>query len=162
MKSDMTSISRRTLLSLGVAAVAGTTLGGCGMFGGDGSQRATVTGKALREPEVLHSDAGALEVTLEAAPGTHHVAGRAARTLGYNGGLPGPTLVLRPGDRLRVRLVNALDEDTNLHVHGLHVSPKGDGDNVFVSVAPGASFDYEYQLPSTPADRSSGRRRWSR
>ena len=57
-------------------------------------------------------------------------------TYGYNGGLPGPTLMVRPGDRLLLRLVNALDEVTNLHVHGLQVSPQGNGDNVFVEVGP--------------------------
>ena len=32
-------------------------------------------------------------------------------------------------------------------MHGLHVSPEGNGDNVFVSVEPGGTFDYEYKLP---------------
>ena len=144
-------ISRRTLLSAGAAAVAGTTLGGCGMFGersgDDGPPLDPVTGVALREPEMLRSERGVLRVTLEAAAGTHEVAGREVTTLGYNGGLPGPTLTLRAGDRLQVHLANGLAEDTNLHVHGLHVSPRGNGDNVFVSVAPGDSFDYDYQLP---------------
>ena len=47
---------------------------------------------------------------------------------------------------LRIRLQNRLTEPTNLHMHGLHVSPKGTGDNVFVTVDPGGSFDYEYRL----------------
>ena len=33
-------------------------------------------------------------------------------------------------------------------MHGLHVSPQGAGDNVFVTVDPGGSFDYEYRLPA--------------
>ena len=32
-------------------------------------------------------------------------------------------------------------------MHGLHVSPEGNGDNVFVTVEPGESFDYDYRLP---------------
>jgi FtsP/CotA-like multicopper oxidase with cupredoxin domain len=36
---------------------------------------------------------------------------------------------------------------TNLHVHGLYVSPEGNGDNVFLAIAPGEFFDYDYQLP---------------
>ena len=43
--------------------------------------------------------------------------------------------------------MNGLDEPTNLHVHGLHVSPQANSDNVFVEVMPGASFDYGYRLP---------------
>ena len=48
---------------------------------------------------------------------------------------------------MRVELVNRLDRVTNLHVHGLHVSPEGNGDNVFVAVEPGRAHRYEYRLP---------------
>ena len=50
-------------------------------------------------------------------------------------GSPGPLLRAREGDLLRVELVNRLDEPTNLHFHGLHVSPGGNSDNVFVDGA---------------------------
>jgi FtsP/CotA-like multicopper oxidase with cupredoxin domain len=33
-------------------------------------------------------------------------------------------------------------------VHGLHVSPAGNGDNPFISVAPGQSYEYEFVLPT--------------
>jgi FtsP/CotA-like multicopper oxidase with cupredoxin domain len=99
------------------------------------------------EPPVLASTDGLLQTRLEAAPGPVRIAGRRANALSYNGALPGPTLHLQPGDRLRVQLVNRLNDPTNLHVHGLHVSPEGNGDNAFVTVKPGASFDYDYQLP---------------
>ncbi len=46
-----------------------------------------------------------------------------------------------------MRLVNRLAEPTNLHFHGLHVSPADNHDNVFVSVAPGGSFTYEITVP---------------
>lgn len=97
-------------------------------------------------PEVLTSTDGVLDVTLSAAAGSHQVAGRNATTFAYNGTVPGPTLRLRPGDRLRVRLVNDLPQATNLHTHGLLVSPEGNADNVFIHIDPGESFDYEYQL----------------
>ncbi|WP_237740619.1 multicopper oxidase family protein [Ornithinimicrobium pekingense] len=95
----------------------------------------------------MTSSGGRLEVSLQARLDTHEVAGRPARTMGYNGGVPGPTLRLRPGDLLRIDLDNQLDHVTNLHVHGLHVSPEGNGDNVFVEIGPGESQQYEYQLP---------------
>ena len=66
---------------------------------------------------------------------------------GYNRSLPGPTLRLRPGDALQVQLVNRLDRPTNLHVHDWYVSPEGTGDNIFVAVQPGESFDSDYRLP---------------
>ncbi len=59
----------------------------------------------------------------------------------YEGTVPGPTLRLKPGDVLRIKLINdmppnrdPMPEDhslphhfntTNLHTHGLHVSPSG-------------------------------------
>lgn len=68
----------------------------------------------------------------------------------YNGRVPAPTIKVCPGDRLTVRLVNALGEGaanaTNLHVHGLHVSPRGISDNVLRSVAPGDERVYEYDI----------------
>ena len=33
-------------------------------------------------------------------------------------------------------------------MHGLHVSPENNGDNMFVTVAAGETFDYEYTLPA--------------
>ena len=36
---------------------------------------------------------------------------------------------------------------TNLHTHGLHVSPAGNSDNVLVEVGPGQSFDYTIAIP---------------
>ncbi|MCB0995933.1 MAG: multicopper oxidase family protein [Acidimicrobiales bacterium] len=71
----------------------------------------------------------------------------------YNGSTPGPTLRVRPGDRLRVTLRNGLEAPTNLHVHGLHVSPDGSSDNVFVMVDPGGERVYDYVIP---ADHPSG------
>lgn len=143
----MQPIDRRTALTLGGVGLLSTAVGGGGLFW----QRSTsaldaLRGAALEEPRALRSEACSLEVRLEAAPGSHEVAGRRATTLGYNGGLPGPTLRIRPGDTLRIELVNRLEQPTNLHVHGLHVSPEGNGDNVFVVVSPGESFSYEYRL----------------
>jgi FtsP/CotA-like multicopper oxidase with cupredoxin domain len=45
-------------------------------------------------------------------------------------------------------LINRLDEPTNLHFHGLHVSPAANADNVFVEVQPGESFTYELTVPA--------------
>ena len=143
----MQPISRRTALQLGTLGVVSAAAGGCGLFRQGQSTSSPGRGAAFREPRVMRSAGGSLEMTLEAGIDAHEVAGRKARTLGYNGGLPGPTLVVRPGDRVQVRLVNRLEEPTNLHVHGLHVSPKDNGDNAFVEVGPGESFDYDYLLP---------------
>jgi len=76
----------------------------------------------------------------------------------YNGKSPGPTFLMDPGDTLDIELVNSLAplhddctndvnqfhglHTTNLHTHGLHVSPTTDAsgtfdaDNIFVNVTP--------------------------
>ena len=71
----------------------------------------------------------------------------------YNGKLVGPTLRCKPGDTLYITLENKLSavdpsssaphnalrefNTTNLHFHGLHVSPSGISDNVLIDVPPG-------------------------
>lgn len=80
------------------------------------------------------------------------------RLLTYNGMYPGPTIRVSVGDTLKVRLVNMLPKTTatnilghtrnitNLHTHGLHVSPSGSADNVMRMAAPGDVLDYLYDL----------------
>jgi FtsP/CotA-like multicopper oxidase with cupredoxin domain len=144
----MMPVSRRSALTMGGVGLASTVVGGAGLWRElSSSVLDPVVGETFTEPDVVRSGGGLLEVRLEAALGTHDVAGRAATTMGYNGGVPGPTLRLRPGDTVRVELVNRLAQVTNLHVHGLHVSPQGNGDNVFLAVKPGQSSQYEYRLP---------------
>lgn len=144
----MEPISRRRAIQLGGMGLAGVVVGGVGLAATwDGSSPPSPGGESFGMPAVFRSDGGVLDVTLEAAEGRHEVAGRTATTLAYNGTVPGPTLSLRPGDLLRIRLVNSLSEPTNLHTHGLLVSPEGNADNVFIHIEPGESFDYEYRLP---------------
>lgn len=133
---------------MGGVGLVSTAFGGTGLWRELSTSRLDpVAGSKFVEPDVLRSEGGELNVRLEAAMGTHHVAGRQARTMGFNGGVPGPTLRLRPGDTLRLELVNGLEQVTNLHMHGFHVSPAGNSDNVFLTVQPGSSQQYEYRLP---------------
>ncbi|MGB3829391.1 MAG: multicopper oxidase family protein [Ornithinimicrobium sp.] len=144
----MRPISRRSALTMGGVGLVSAAVGGTGLWQELSTSRLDpVVGSEFFEPEVLRSEGGELHVRLEAAMGTHDVAGRQAKTMGFNGGVPGPTLMLRPGDTLSVELVNGLEQVTNLHTHGFHVSPEGNSDNVFLAVEPGASQQYEYRLP---------------
>lgn len=96
------------------------------------------------EPPVYASTDGQLTVTLQAMPDDTATVAR----LGYNDQTPGPTLRFRPGDLVRVALVNAMPEMTNLHVHGLHVSPSGNSDNIFLHIGPGQTHNFEYAIPA--------------
>lgn len=144
----MKPISRRSVLTMGGLGLVSTAVGGTGLWRElNPSVLDPAAGELFSEPEVLRSEGGRLLVRLEASLGTHEVAGRAVQTMGYNGGVPGPTLRVRPGDTVRLDLVNRLEEVTNLHVHGLHVSPEGNGDNIFLAVEPGRTLRYEHRLP---------------
>jgi len=149
-------ISRRRalgLLGLGTAGVAAGTVGWALGVGAPAARtRPGTSGEPLRQPNVVTSRGGVLDVTLTAAAGVL-LAGLDTSAWGFNGTSPGPTLRVRPGDALRVRLVNSIDQPTNLHTHGLHVSPDGNGDNPFVTVEPGGSFDYTIAIP---ADHPAG------
>lgn len=148
----MQPISRRDFLLLSGIGTAGVLVGATGLIAGARSGSVPATGRVpsespFVEPSTLRSSGGALQVRLTAAAEPVRIAGRDASVLSYNGGVPGPTLRLQPGDLLQVTMDNRLDDTTNLHVHGLHVSPEGNGDNVLVAIEPGDSFDYAYQLP---------------
>ncbi len=108
-------------------------------------------GSELKNPPELDSQDGLLRATLVADDRTAMVGGRPIRARTYNGSFPGPTLRVRPGDRLEITLVNRLAEPTNLHLHGLHVSPEGNQDNIFLSIAPGQSFTYTVTIPADQA-----------
>ena len=148
----MPDLSRRSALILGGVGIAATAVGGTGFFVNQRlsstTSPATSFGNDLVEPPELRSVSGTLNVDLESSPQQVTIAGRDVRALSYNGGVPGPTLRVRAGDTLSVSLRNGLADPSNLHVHGLHVSPENNGDNMFVTIAAGDSFDYQYELPA--------------
>lgn len=130
----------RSMIVLVLAAV------GCSSAGSN-ERNSQAGGETFREPPVVRSSGGVLKVQLTPAESTITVAGRRATMMVYNGLYAPPTLRVRPGDTIRLRLANATSEPTNLHTHGLTVSPRGNSDNVFLSVAPGHAQDYDIRIP---------------
>jgi manganese oxidase len=64
----------------------------------------------------------------------------------YNGTVPGPTIHVNVGDKVRVVLHNRLPESTVIHFHGLEV-PFADDGVPFITqnpVEPGADFTYSF------------------
>jgi bilirubin oxidase len=54
--------------------------------------------------------------------------GTTTQTMGVNGDLLGPTLLLNQGDSVTLNVTNSLTSDsTTMHWHGMHVSPQNDG-----------------------------------
>ncbi|WP_084544613.1 multicopper oxidase family protein [Derxia gummosa] len=84
-----------------------------------------------------------------------------------------PTIDIEPAQTVRITLHNDLDPEagcdgaghaadpnkphcfnnTNLHSHGLWVSPAGNSDNVLLNIRPDNHFQYEYNVP---ADHPAG------
>ncbi|PZV04128.1 MAG: copper oxidase [Cyanobium sp.] len=141
---------RRSFLAL--AAGASASVAGTALMGRSAPLRSGGVSQAPN-PSRFRSSGGRLDVDLVAQE-TAVTIPRGPRTaLTYNGLLPGPLLEVEPGDAVRIRLHNRLNLPTNLHYHGLHIPPSGNADNVFLSVAPGASQTYEFSLP---ADHPAG------
>ncbi len=69
---------------------------------------------------------------------------------GYDGVVPGPTLRVKRGEEVKVRLINELnDQATVIHWHGLRLPNAMDGvpHLTQMPVAPGKSFDYRFKAP---------------
>ena len=137
---------------------------------------------SFTQPISYQSNNGLLDVSLTVSmlPG---------QVRAYNGNIPGPTMKLKAGDQLKITLANQLPANppppnpgqngsldycsklnemgnphcfntTNLHTHGLHVSPMsiyGNGslfpptlasDDVLVHTAPGQTQKYCIEVPS--------------
>jgi len=114
------------------------------------------------EPEVLRSKNKALHVTLDMAYANNHIGKDRVHLRAFNGKLVGPTLHLKPGDTLYLTLNNTMAGErwqpnmmntinsfntTNLHYHGLHVSPNGNSDNVLIQVGPKETQYYKVEIP---------------
>ena len=163
----MTSSSRRDFLNvswkLGVGACLPAALAACG--GGDGA-----TPETFVEPQRLVARGGLLDYTLRMAYADLTVNGQRVHLRTYNAMVPAPTLQLRAGETLRVRVVNDLPPNppstepvehlrfmnsANLHTHGLHVAPGMVGPGLYgdyvidsseSAVQPGQSRQHEYAI----------------
>ncbi|CAN5457485.1 multicopper oxidase CueO [soil metagenome] len=147
----MKPITRRSALTLGGIGAALIATGGVGLLtttSGIGSQGVTSSGgSALRQPKLLRSRNGALSLDLRVEQLHVLIGATNVQAMTYGGSLPGPTLMVDPGDVLSINLDNRLSSPTNLHTHGLHVSPEGSSDNVLRRIDSGTSGQYRYAIP---------------
>ncbi len=67
---------------------------------------------------------------------------------GYNGAMPGPTIEVVEGDRVRIILDNHLPEPTSIHWHGFEIPVEMDGMPGISQepIPPGGRFVYEFTL----------------
>ena len=148
----MNSITRRQLLVLGSLTASG--------LAASAALRPTMGLVATETIRARRTKSGLVEAEIIAAPAPVRLAGMMVRALAYNGGVPGPTLRLLEGDHVRLTFTNRLTnrsltpaggdemammmrpDVTNLHTHGLPMSPAVD--NPFVHVMPGESRVQEF------------------
>ncbi len=71
--------------------------------------------------------------------------GDASNVVKLLGSYLGPVIHARTGDRIRVRLENALQEPTIIHWHGLRVPENMDGHPRY-AIQPGKEFVYEFEV----------------
>lgn len=103
--------------------------------------------EALRTPVEYSSRNGRLDVTLEARAGPVMLGRFKINGATFDGVYGGPVLRVKPGDVLHMRLVNHLAQATNVHFHGMQVTPQGHGDDSMHMIAPGDTWDYEFTVP---------------
>jgi FtsP/CotA-like multicopper oxidase with cupredoxin domain len=132
---------RRKFLQMGTVAVGTIALSQCVRAPGTSVESSPIA-------SAYRSQAGLLEVSLDARLTPQRLGDREATLLSYGGHIPGPLLEARPGDTVRLHFTNSLNAPTNLHYHGLHISPTGNADNPFLEIPPGDRYTYEFTLPA--------------
>jgi FtsP/CotA-like multicopper oxidase with cupredoxin domain len=122
------SLARRHILS-GLLAISCATL----------TSRRSKSATEARSARLLHARPNASSATAASAP----------LLWGYEGVVPGPTLEVRRGEEVWIRLVNELPEPTALHWHGVRLPNAMDGAPPLTQqpIAPGESFDYRFIAP---------------
>jgi suppressor of ftsI len=142
----------RAASALGI--VTPILVGACILFGL--SDPARKPGDLLPNPPELHSKNHVLSMTLHAA-----ITDDGKDSFYFNGQPDAPTLRLSPGDQLKIAYINDLPSEphekcligpcrdmTNLHFHGLAVSPNAPQDDVLDMMAmPGQTLNYAVLIP---------------
>src|ERR1700719_3822518 len=148
MRMSRTAPSLRTAI-LTVAIIATGVICTLGMTGNPSD--------LLSTPPELHAKHHTLSLTLHAA-----VASDGKNSFYFDGQPNAPTLRLAPGDQLKITYINDLPakaqetcaitpcmDMTNLHFHGLTVSPDAPQDDVLdMMAAPGQTLHYTVQIPN--------------
>jgi FtsP/CotA-like multicopper oxidase with cupredoxin domain len=100
---------------------------------------------------------GALEFKLDARPVWWKILpDQKLSAYAYNGIVPGPTIRVKNGQRVRIRFTNDLPVETTIHWHGVGVPNSQDGVPGVTqkAIAPGASYTYEFT--ARPAGEPNG------
>jgi len=141
--------------------------GMAGMSGGSMAHMAPISIEGIADapadkggtPLVGRRRDGALEFDLDARPVWWNITPqRRISAWAYNGIVPGPTIRVRNGERVRVRFTNRLPDPTTVHWHGIGVPNSQDGVPGVTqkAIEPGKTFTYEFTARPAGDPRGSG------
>jgi FtsP/CotA-like multicopper oxidase with cupredoxin domain len=65
--------------------------------------------------------------------------------MGYDGGLLGPTIRAKKGEEVQISFRNELNENTNIHWHGLVIPPEMDGHPTH-TIKPKGEFNFKFKV----------------
>lgn len=128
--------SRRAFLKMACLTALSAAAAGCAPARSNLATATPTFGKSDVEVKLTVQ-----EIDWELAPG------KVIKAWTYNGIVPGETIRVREGDRVRVILKNDLTEPTTIHWHGIDVPTNMDGvpDISQPAVQPGETFVYEFE-----------------
>ena len=113
------------------------------------TQQSGRSGQPFSNPPEIASKNGLLSATLTVGPAELPVAGENITFPAlYDGLYTPPVLRVQPGDTVHLLLNNFARLPTNLHYHGFNVTPREGGDNIFISIDQGDSFQYNFPIPA--------------
>ena len=101
-------------------------------------------------PHTLDGDTKVFNVTCTEGPWETQP-GTIVDAMMYNGRVPGPTIRVTQGDKVRVIVNNQMTQSTAVHMHGVHTPNAMDGVPFITQpvIKPGASFVYEFVAQPT-------------
>lgn len=99
-----------------------------------------------QNPLLIPDTLSGTNINLTLQNGTHQFfSGVTTNTMGANGNILGPTLLLNKGDVVNFSVNNQLSDHTTIHWHGMHVSPENDGGPHTV-IAPNTTWQPSFEI----------------
>ncbi len=123
-------------------------LAGGGVLAGlPGFVRAGLTGSASVQTGVAPVLSGT-DIDLVIGESLANFTGEPRMATTINGSIPAPTLHLREGDTVTIRVTNTLREASSIHWHGIILPYQMDGvpGISFAGIAPGETFTYRFRI----------------